>query len=354
MKLKTTIEELEKEVQKKYTYLKGICVFRKNNATYGRFYDPNKESGKGSYEQPYEWKSGHIFDGHYTVEDHSWNKERADKYVLKKYPHLKYCGQYLNNNRDAVMQYYDENIENDEKGSLNNPYTFQAKHLLDGQFTIGEKLWTQKRCDSYIHEYFPTFVFIKLEYIERKNKSKDGKNRRDSYAVYYDPNKKSEYGSIDDPYYFETKTFLKGYFSLKNKRLGEIICEDMIKTFTNNYVSDKCTMDGTQLRPDFTLYDYDTYVEVNGHQHYVPNGRDSKQEDSLETRKDRDNRKIKFAKEHNWNIIILPNPYDREVPSNEKIQVYLSNDKGLKVLENLKKNSYSGWFDKFDISINYF
>ena len=60
--------------------------------------------------------------------------------------------------------------------------------------------------------------------------------------------------------------------SLKEKRLGEVICEDMIKTFTNNYVYDKWTMDGTQLRPDFTLYDYDTYVEVNGHQHYVESG----------------------------------------------------------------------------------
>ena len=353
MKLKTTIEELEKEVQKRYPYLKGICVFRKNNATYGRFYDPDKESGKGSYEQPYEWKKCHIFDGHYTAEDHSWNKERADKYVLKKYPHLKNCGQYLNSHSDAIMQYYDENIEDDEKGSLNNPYTFQAKHLLDGQFTIGEKLWTQKRCDSYIHEYFPTFVFIKLEYIERKNKSKDGKNRRDSYAVYYDPNKKSEYGSIDNPYFFSTRSLNKGFMSLKEKRLGEIICEDMIKTFTNNYVYDKWTMDGTQLRPDFTLYDYNTYVEVNGHQHYIESGLNNKT-DSLQAKKDRDKRKIEFAKNHNWNIIILPNPYDKEVPQNEKIYVYLSNEKGLKVLEKLKNSGYNIWFDKFDISINYF
>ena len=140
--------------------------------------------------------------------------------------------------------------------------------------------------------------------------------------------------------------------SLKEKRLGEIICEDMIKTFTNNYEYDKCTMDGTQLRPDFTLYDYNTYVEVNGHQHYVESGLNNKT-DSLKAKKDRDKRKIEFAKEHNWNIIVLPNPYDREVPQDEKIYVYLSNEKGLEVLENLKKNSYSGWFDKFDISISY-
>ena len=353
MRLKTTIEELEKEVNKRYPFLKGICVFRKNSRTYGRFYDPNKESGKGSYEQPYEWRKGHIFDGHYTIEDHSWNKERADKFVLEKYPFLKYCGQYLNGHGDAIMQYYDETIEESKKGSLSNLYTFQAKHLLDGQFSIGEKIWTQERCDSYIHKFFPTFRFIKLEYFDRKNKSKDGKNRRDSYAVYYDPNKKSEYGSIDNPYFFNTRSLNKGFMSLKEKRLGEIICEDMIKTFTNNYVFNKGTMKGTQLRPDFTLYDYNTYIEINGHQHYVPNGRDSKQEDSLETRKDRDNRKIEFAKEHNWNIIVLPNPYDREVPQDEKIYVYLSNEKGLEVLENLKKNSYSGWFDKFDISISY-
>ena len=56
MKFKTTIEELEKIVNEKYPFIKGIYIFRKNNATYGRFYDPNKESGKGSYNEPYEWR----------------------------------------------------------------------------------------------------------------------------------------------------------------------------------------------------------------------------------------------------------------------------------------------------------
>ena len=350
MKFKTTIEELEKIVNEKYPFIKGIYIFRKNNATYGRFYDPNKESGKGSYNEPYEWRRDHILKGNITIEDHSWNKERADKYVLKKYPYLKYCGQYLNSHGDAIMQYYDENIEDDEKGSLNNPYTFQAKHLLDGYFTVGEKIWTQERCDSYIHKFFPNFCFIKLEYIDRKNKSKDGKNRRDSYAVYYNPDKKEGYGSIDNPYFFTTCSLTKNSCALKGKILGEVICEEMIKTFTNNYVFNKKTIKGTLLQPDFTLYDYDTYIEVNGYQHYILGVYDN--EEIFNARKDRDNRKIEFAKNNNWNIIVLPNPYDEHVPTNEKIQAYISNKKGLEVLENLKKNSYSGWFDKFDISIN--
>lgn len=349
MKLKATIEELEKEVQKRYPYLKGICVFRKNNATYGRFYDPDKESGKGSYEQPYEWKKGHIFDGHYTAEDHSWNKERADKIVLKKYPHLKYCGQYLNSHGDAIMQYYDENIEDDKKGSLNNPYTFQAKHLLDGYFTIGEKIWTQERFDSYIHKFFPDFRFIKVEHIKRNSANKDGKIRTDSYGVYYNPNKKEGYGSLNNPYYFDIDILSKGGCSLKEKRIGEVICEEMINSFTTNYAHDKGEMKGTKLRPDFTLYDYDTYIEVNGAHHYIDNIFEG---DTLKEKQNRDNRKIEFAKNNNWNIIFLPNPYDANVPKDEKIQAYLSNNKGLEVLEKLKNSGYNGWFDKFDISIN--
>lgn len=350
MKLKTTIEELEKEVRKKYPYIKGICVFRKNNATYGRFYNPDKKTGKGSYNEPYEWRRDHIYKNRYTAEDHSWTKERADKYVLEKYPNLKYCGQYLNSHGDAIMQYYDENIEDDEKGSLNNPYTFQAKHL-DEYFTIGEKIWTKERFDSYIHKFFPTFRFIKVEHIKRNSANKDGKIRTDSYGVYYNPNKKEGYGSIDNPYYFDTDVLTKGGCSLKEKRLGEVICEEMIQSFTSNYIFNKETMKETRLRPDFTLYDYDTYIEVNGSHHYI-DGIYTSNKSSLKEKKKRDKRKIEFAKNNNWNIIFLPNPYDSNVPQDEKIQVYLSNEKGLKVLENLKNSGYNSWFDKFDISIN--
>lgn len=348
MKFKTTIEELEKIVNEKYPFIKGICIFRKNNATYGRFYDPNKESGKGSYNEPYEWRRDHILKGNITIEDHSWNKERADKYVLKKYPYLKYCGQYLNSHGDAIMQYYDENIENDEKGSLNNPYTFQAKHL-DEYFTIGEKIWSKERFDSYIHKFFPMFHFIKVEHIKRNHADKDGKIRTDSFGVYYNPSKEEGYGSINNPYYFDIDVLTKDGCSLKGKRIGEVICEEMINTFTNNYDHDKAKMKGTQLRPDFTLYDYNTYIEVNGAHHYVDNIFET---DNLKEKKNRDDRKIEYAKNNNWNIIVLPNPYDVNVPKDEKIQVYLSNEKGLEVLEKLKNSGYNSWFEKFDISIN--
>ena len=73
---------------------------------------------------------------------------------------------------------------------------------------------------------------------------------------------------------------------------------------------------------------------------------------SLKEKKNRDDRKIEYAKNNNWNIIVLPNPYDVNVPKDEKIQVYLSNEKGLEVLEKLKNSGYNSWFEKFDISIN--
>ena len=86
---------------------------------------------------------------------------------------------------------------------------------------------------------------------------------------YYDENKKeNSYGSIQNPYKWLGFNIVENIFSTNKKFAGEEEFKEALLFITSNFIKGKMTIKKYKLKPDFTINKYNSFIEINGGQHY--------------------------------------------------------------------------------------
>ena len=143
-------------------------------------------------------------------------------------------------------------------------------------------------------------------------------------------------------------------FSINKRYAGEEEFKEALLFITSNFIKGKMTIKKYRLKPDFTINEYNCFVEINGGQHYFFVDHFHKDYESYINQKDRDNKKISYTQEICWDIILLPNIFDKEIFSHKekyKIEIYQFGGKSLELFNKLKNTKINWWLNSFEVII---
>jgi len=332
-----TIERANNIVLSRYPHL----VFLEMKKEYGGkkwfcYFDPDiKEGNFGSKTNPYIWNRSNLREGHFKIRK-VYYQEELDDIVLKKYSHLTF--HHIENNRDVF--YYDENLEDGIRGSFSNPYKWWIENIKKDLYSI-DKFFDLKKINNIVLQKYPNLCFLKKE------------REHDTWFYFYDKNKKeNEYGSITNPYKWMGSFIYENSFSINKRYAGEEEFKEALLCVTSDFIKGKMTVKKYRLKPDFTIDKYNCFVEINGGQHYFFVNHFHETYEDYVNQQNRDKEKITYSKEIGWDIIIIPNIFDKEIFSYKnkyKIEIYQFGGKSLELLEKLKNTKINWWLNSFEI-----
>lgn len=334
-----TIERANNIILSRYPNLIFLEIKKEKGEKIFYYFDPEIIEGRyGSKSNPYRWNRSNLREGHFKIKEIHYHEE-FDDIVLKKYPNLIF--HHLENNKD--IYYYDKNLDNNLYGSFSNPYRWNIYNILKNLFSIEYIVYDFEKINNIVLQKYPNLCFLKQE------------NHHDTTFYYYDENKKeNEYGSLQNPYKWAGFRIAANAFSIKKRFAGEEDFKEALLDITSNFIKGKETIKKYKLRPDFTVNDYNTFIEINGVQHYFFVNYFHKDQDSFLKQQHRDKTKIDYCKEINWDIIMIPNIFDKEIFHNRKkykIEIYCFGGKSLELIEKLKNTKINWWLNSFEIII---
>ena len=334
-----TIERANDIVLSRYPHLVFLEMKKEDGGKkWFCYFDPDiKEGNLGSKTNPYIWNRSNLREGHFKIRK-VYYQEELDDIVLKKYPHLTF--HHIENNRDVF--YYDENLEDGIRGSFSNPYKWWIENIKKDLYSI-DKFFDLKKINNIVLQKYPNLCFLKKE------------REHDTWFYFYDKNKKeNEYGSITNPYRWMGSFIYENSFSINKRYAGEEEFKEALLYVTSDFIKGKMTVKKYRLKPDFTIDKYNCFVEINGGQHYFFVNHFHKTYKDYINQQNRDKEKIIYSKEIGWDIIIIPNIFDKDIFSYKnkyKIEIYQFGGKSLELIEKLKNTKINWWLNSFEIII---
>lgn len=335
-----TIERANNIVLSRYPHLIFLEMKKENGGKkWFCYFDPNvKEGNFGSKTNPYIWCRSNLRKGHFKIKK-VYYQEELDDIVLKKYPHLIF--HHIEDNRR--IYYYDKTLENDIYGSFLNPYKWEIGNIKKNLFSIEYVIYNFEKINNIVLQKYPYLCFLKQE------------NSHDMTFYYYDNNKpENSYGSIQNPYKWTGFNIVENVFSTNKRFAGEEEFKEALLFITSNFIKGKMTIKKYRLKPDFTINEYNCFVEINGGQHYFFVNHFHKTYENYINQQNRDKKKIIYSEEIGWDIIIIPNIFDKDIFSYKnkyKIEIYQFGGKSLELLEKLKNTKINWWLNSFEIII---
>lgn len=334
-----TIERANDIVLSRYPHLVFLEMKKEDGGKkWFCYFDPDiKEGNFGSKTNPYIWNRSNLREGHFKIRK-IYYQEELDDIVLKKYSHLTF--HHIENNRDVF--YYDENLEDGIRGSFSNPYKWWIENIKKDLYSI-DKFFDLKKINNIVLQKYPNLCFLKKE------------REHDTWFYFYDKNKKeNEYGSITNPYKWMGSFIYENSFSINKRYAGEEEFKEALLYVTSDFIKGKMTVKKYRLKPDFTIDEYNCFVEINGGQHYFFVNHFHKTYKDYINQQNRDKEKIIYSKEIGWDIIIIPNIFDKDIFSYKnkyKIEIYQFGGKSLELIEKLKNTKINWWLNSFEIII---
>lgn len=335
-----TIERANNIVLSRYPHLIFLEMKKEEGGKKWFYYfDPNiKEGNFGSKTNPYIWNRSNLREGHFKIRK-VYYQEELDNIILKKYPNLIF--HHIENNQDVF--YYDKELEEGVYGSFSYPYKWYVGNINKNLFSTECIIYNLKKINNIVLQKYPNLCFLKKEY------------NHDATFYYYDSNKKeTSYGSIQNPYIWTGFNIVNNTFSINKRYAGEEEFKEALLYVTSNFIKGKMTIKKYRLKPDFTIDKYNCFVEINGGQHYFFVNHFHETYEDYVNQQNRDKEKIIYSKEIGWDIIIIPNIFDKEIFSYKnkyKIEIYQFGGKSLELLEKLKNTKINWWLNSFEIII---
>lgn len=334
-----TIERANNIVLSRYPHLVFLEMKKEGGGKkWFCYFDPNvKEGNFGSKTNPYIWNRSNLREGHFKIRK-VYFQEELDNIILKKYPNLIF--HHIENNRDVF--YYDKELEEGVYGSFSYPYKWCISNVNKNLYSI-DKFFDLKKINNIVLQKYPNLCFLKKE------------KEHDTWFYFYDKNKKeNEYGSITNPYKWMGSFIYENSFSINKRYAGEEEFKEALLYITSNFIKGKMTIKKYRLKPDFTIAEYNCFVEINGGQHYFFVNHFHKTYKDYINQQNRDKEKIIYSKEIEWDIIIIPNIFDKDIFSYKnkyKIEIYQFGGKSLELIEKLKNTKINWWLNSFEIII---
>lgn len=335
-----TIERANDIVLSRYPHLVFLEMKKESGGKkWFCYFDPNvKEGNFGSKTNPYIWNRSNLREGHFKIRK-VYYQEELDNIILKKYPNLIF--HHIENNRNVF--YYDKKLEEGTYGSFSYPYKWLIGNINKNLFSTECIIYNLKKINNIVLQKYPNLCFLKKE------------NNHDMTFYYYDSNKKgTSYGSIQNPYTWTGFNVVNNTFSINKRYAGEEEFKEALLCVTSNFIKGKMTIKKYRLKPDFTIDKYNCFVEINGGQHYFFVNHFHETYEDYVNQQNRDKEKIIYSKEIGWDIIIIPNIFDKEIFSSKnkyKIEIYQFGGKSLELLEKLKNTKINWWLNSFEIII---